>query len=154
MSTERAEAALLADTLGIRDYTTAPVVPQPTTEVSRCPLFKKVLILEAMTDGIFPKEPMLISLAFENGHVNILRTSVGATDTTLVIDGRTSRFGLGIGHAGRIGSISHKNATESLSGIPSVANIIADIAEATSRIRTALSSPPKGSHIVYKPTSV
>jgi hypothetical protein len=147
MATERTEETLAAD-LGI-DCAAVPCVPQADPEVSRDPLFKKVLVLEAMVDRIFPREPMFIHLPFDGGSIDVLRAPTKETVTTLTIDECTSRFGLAIGAHGRIGSISHGE----LRGTNAIPSVIRDLAEATSRIQQALVNPAEGSFVVYKPIS-
>ena len=144
-------AALAEVVLGMRTpHVSAAKIPEARPADS---LLKPVLELEGMVDGIFPQSPMFVYLPFEGGFIRILRAPTGETNTALSIEGRESSFGRSIGHAGQLGSISHRTENETLKGQKSIVKIIEDINVVIPRISVALSHPPIESSLIYKSTS-
>jgi hypothetical protein len=98
---------------------------------------------------------MLVHLPFEGGYIDIFRTPIkGVVFTTLSIDGRESRFSRCNDTHGEIGSVSYKSPVADLTGMGSIGKIVEDLGKAGPRIAAALSQPPEGAHILYKPTLV
>lgn len=160
MATERAEDDLF-ERLGIVSPTAA-TLPTERTCV-RDSLATEVLGLEADVDQIFydpetrPNPPMLAHLLFAGGYINILKTPLGTSSITLVLDGaNTSRFGRGNDAHGEVGfaTFSYGTGVVNLTDAGEIARISVAIREAGPRITAALSHPPEGSFLVYKPTSV
>ena len=126
-------------------------------DISKGPhLLGSVKVLEGMVSRIFHQTPRVVHLNFEGGSIYVLFESpTDPSITVLKFNGRSSIFGRLLSEYGELqASMIHHTEDRITEGSPSLHSIIETLAEATPKIQAALASPPEGSTIIYKPTSV